>query len=231
MNLYKIWKQTEEYCSGVGSDFLASRKHLPDTVSKPPDRYSNTEVLVVDNDTLDESSRHRNCCCINMGNSVAPGGGVKKGLMAQEEDLSKRYYSLSSRIMVERDGYYDILERSQKSTLDITGWLLWFLKCYTRAISDSEAAISKVLLKAAFWQRHAQTILNKNQQKVINRLLEAGPKGFEGGLSTRKYVGITKVSRATAYRDITDLLEKKILVQNKSKGRSVSYELVFPESY
>ncbi len=90
MNLYKIWKQTEEYCSGVGSDFLASRKHLPDTVSKPPDRYSNTEVLVVDNDTLDESSRHRNCCCINMGNSVAPGGGVKKGLMAQEEDLFRR---------------------------------------------------------------------------------------------------------------------------------------------
>ncbi|MDB4349686.1 Fic family protein [Omnitrophica bacterium] len=151
--------------------------------------------------------------------------------LAQDEDLSKRYYSLSSRIMAERDAYYDILEKSQKGTLDITEWLLWFLECYSRAISDSETAVSKVLQKAAFWQRHAQTILNKNQQKVINRLLEAGPKGFAGGLSTRKYVAIAKVSRATAYRDITDLLKKKILVRNKTKGRSVSYELVFPKIY
>ena len=148
--------------------------------------------------------------------------------LAQDENLPKRYYSLSSRIMKERKAYYNILEQSQKGTLDITEWLLWFLECYLRAIEDSEAAMSKVLQKAEFWQKHAQTILNKNQQKVINRLLEAGPGGFAGGLSTRKYVAMARVSRATAYRDITDLVKKKILIQHKTKGRSVFYELNFP---
>ncbi|MCK4462753.1 MAG: Fic family protein [Candidatus Omnitrophica bacterium] len=147
--------------------------------------------------------------------------------LAQDENLSKRYYSLSARIMTERKDYYDILEKSQKSTLDITEWLLWFLGCYMRAIKDSECVISKILQKAMFWQKHAQTILNKNQQKIINRLLDAGLDGFVGGLTTRKYVAIVKVSRATAYRDITDLLRKKILIRRKPKGRSVSYQLIY----
>jgi len=149
--------------------------------------------------------------------------------LAQDENFSKRYYSLSARIMAERKAYYNILERCSKGTLDITEWLSWFLKCYAGAIEDSEASILKALQKAAFWQKHAQTILNKNQQKVINRLLEAGPGGFEGDLSTRKYVAMTKISRATAYRDMDDLVKKKILVRSRAKGRSVSYKLVFPK--
>jgi len=146
--------------------------------------------------------------------------------LAQDEGLSKRYYSLSGRIMADRKAYYDILEKCQKGNLDITEWLLWFLECYYRAIKDSEAVISKVLQKAAFWQKHAQTILNKKQQKVINRLLESGPGGFEGGLTTRKYAAIAKVSRVTAYRDITYLLENGILEKHKPRGRSVSYEII-----
>ena len=148
--------------------------------------------------------------------------------LAQDEDLSKRYYSLSGRIMAERKAYYEILERSQKGSLDITLWLLWFLKCYVRAIEDSKKSIAIILQKSAFWQEHAQTILSKNQQKVINRLLEVEQGGFEGGLSTRKYVAMTKTSRATAYRDITDLVKKKILICRKTKGRSVSYDLIVP---
>ncbi|MFH1416583.1 MAG: Fic family protein [Elusimicrobiota bacterium] len=148
--------------------------------------------------------------------------------LAQDENLDKRYYSLSSRIMAERKEYYDILEKSQKGSLDITDWLQWFLECFIHAIEDSKEAILKVMQKSLFWQKHAQTIFNKNQQKVINRLLDAGEDSFKGGLSTRKYVGMTKVSRATAYRDISDLVEKKVLKQNKTKGRNVSYELIFP---
>ncbi|MDP8258212.1 MAG: Fic family protein [Candidatus Aadella gelida] len=141
--------------------------------------------------------------------------------LAQDESFQKRYYSLSSRIMKERNSYYDILERSSKKDLDITLWLEWFLLCYLRALEDSEIAISKVLEKAGFWREHIETQLNKNQRKVINKLLE----GFEGGLTTRKYVSMTRTSRATAYRDIADLVKKGILIQNKGKGRSVSYSL------
>ncbi len=148
--------------------------------------------------------------------------------LAQDEKLPQRYYSLSSRIMTERNSYYEILEKSQKGTLDITGWLQWFLECFIRAIKDSQESISNILQKSLFWQKQAQKEFNKKQKKVINRLLDAGPGGFKGGLSNRKYVSITKTSRATAYRDIKDLVEKKVLKQKKKKGRSVSYELNFP---
>ena len=146
--------------------------------------------------------------------------------LAQDENLPKRYYSLSTSIMARRKAYYDILEKCQRGTLNITEWLSWFLKCYLKAIEESEKAIQKSLQKAEFWQKHAQTNLNNNQRKVINRLLDAGLGGFIGGLTTRKYVAMTKTSRATAYRDISDLLRKKILTRSKAKGRSVSYELM-----
>jgi Fic family protein len=72
--------------------------------------------------------------------------------------------------------------------------------------------------------------LNKRQKKVINRLLDAGPGGFEGGLTTRKYVGMAKVSRATAYREISDLVRKQIFRQNPGRGRSVSYDIIWEDT-
>ena len=67
--------------------------------------------------------------------------------------------------------------------------------------------------------------MNERQKKAVNRLLDTGKGGFQGGLTTRKYVSMAKVSRATAFREISDLLEKGILRQNPAKGRSVSYDL------
>ena len=150
--------------------------------------------------------------------------------LAQVEKLQVRYYSLSSQIMEERRGYYDILEKCTKSdSVDVTKWLVWFLECFERAIRRSDKIIGNVLAKAEFWQQHAQTGLNERQKKVLNRLLDAGPGGFEGDLTTRKYVSIAKVSRATAFREISDLLEKKILRQLSGKGRSVHYDLIWPQ--
>jgi Fic family protein len=149
--------------------------------------------------------------------------------LAQDEKLQVRYYSLSSQIMEERKGYHDILEKCTKSdSVDVTEWLVWFLECFERAIQRSDKIIGNVLAKAEFWQQHAQTSLNERQKKVLNRLLDAGPRGFEGGLTTRKYVSIVKVSRATAFREISDLLEKKILRPLSGKGRSVHYDLIWP---
>lgn len=146
--------------------------------------------------------------------------------LAQDEKLSIRYYSLSSQIMEERKEYYDILESCSKSnTTDVTKWLVWFLECFKRAIQRSDKIIGKVLAKADFWQEHAQTQLNERQKKVLNRMLEVGPQEFIGGLTTRKYVSIAKVSRATAFREIADLLDKKILRQLPGKGRSAHYDL------
>jgi Fic family protein len=81
------------------------------------------------------------------------------------------------------------------------------------------------MAKTDFWQAHRETEVSQRQRKVINRLLDAGQGEFKGGLTTRKYVSMTKTSRATAFREISDLLEKGLLKQNKAKGRSVSYDL------
>ena len=143
--------------------------------------------------------------------------------LAQDERQPSRYYSLSSQIMEERDAYYRVLEASQKGDGDVTPWLQWYVGCYTRAVERAEQLTADVLAKATFWQRHSQLDLNPRQRKVLNRLLDAGKGGFQGGLTTRKYVGMAKVSRATAFREISDLSEKGLLVQNPAGGRSVSY--------
>ncbi len=145
--------------------------------------------------------------------------------LAQEEQLSTRYYSLSTQIMEERQNYYTVLEMCQKGTGDITPWFEWFLECYIRAVQKSSHLIANVLAKAEFWQQLQTMELNERQKKVINRLLDAGKGAFKGGLTTRKYVSMAKVSRATAFREILDLVSNQILQQNPSRGRSVSYDL------
>jgi Fic family protein len=149
--------------------------------------------------------------------------------LAQDENLSTRFYSLSSQIMTERDEYYRVLERTNKGDGDITAWLKWFLECMSRAIIRSNALLSNVMQKVRFWKRFAQTELNDRQCKAINRLLEAGPDGFEGGMTNRKYAGMTQVSRATAQRELANLVGKGILRPNPGGGRSASYDLVWDD--
>jgi Fic family protein len=150
--------------------------------------------------------------------------------LAQDERMGKRFYSLSSGIMAERSDYYNILEQTQKGYGDITGWLLWFLGCIQRAIEESLNLIAGTLIKAEFWRKHSQISFTHQQRKVINKMLDAEPLGFTGGITTRKYVSIAKVSRSTAYREILLLVEKGILTPNQGKGRNISYNLVLHDS-
>ncbi len=147
--------------------------------------------------------------------------------LAQDENLATRCYSLSSQIMAERNDYYRILEETNKQKGNITEWLLWFLGCMSRAILHSNTLLSNVMQKARFWQHHAQTNLNERQRKAINRLLDAGPVGFEGRMTNRKYAGMTHVSRATAQRELADLVAKGILRPNPAGGRSSSYDFAW----
>ncbi|MDD5679783.1 MAG: Fic family protein [Candidatus Omnitrophica bacterium] len=150
--------------------------------------------------------------------------------LAQDEKVKVRFYSVSSEIMRSRNEYYKILEDVQRRRVDVTGWYLWFIKCVTASIEHSRDIIADVLMRIDFWNQHAETQLNERQKKVLNRMLEAGAGNFTGGLTTRKYVSIAKVSRATAFREIADMLNKKVLRQLSGKGRSVHYDLVKPRS-
>lgn len=147
--------------------------------------------------------------------------------LAQDDGGRQRHYSMSSQIIEERKQYYDVLERTQKGSVDVTDWLQWFLGCLERSIHRSNVHIDRALQKARLWESWVEAGLNKRQQKVINRLLDAGPRGFEGGLTTRKYIALTRASRETAKRDISDLMDKSILKRNPGGGRAVSYDLVW----
>jgi Fic family protein len=147
--------------------------------------------------------------------------------LAQDEKQNIRFYSVSSQIMRDRKQYYDILENVQKCRIEVTEWHLWFIRCLAAAIQHSQDLIAQVLLRAGFWNRHAQDQLNARQKKVLNRMLEAGPGNFAGGLTTRKYVSLAKTSRATAFREIADMLDKKILRRLPGKGRSVHYDVIW----
>jgi len=149
--------------------------------------------------------------------------------LSQDDHQPMRYYSMSSQIMAERETYYGVLERCQKGDGELTEWLAWFLGCFSRAIKRSEALLCLVLDKAAFWRIHSLAPLEERQRKVINRMLDSGRGGFEGGMTTRKYVSLANVSRATALRELNRLLELGIIKQNPGGGRSVSYDLIWPE--
>lgn len=147
--------------------------------------------------------------------------------LAQDEKTGMRFYSLSAQIMHERDAYYETLECVQKGDGDVTEWLLWFLGCFERAVASAEKTLNKVLMKAKFWNLHSETELNERQRKVLNKLLDAGPGGFEGNLTTRKYIGMTQASRSTAWREIDDMLQKGVLKSLPGDGRNSAYELAW----
>ncbi len=139
----------------------------------------------------------------------------------RSEDSPRRFYSMSAQIRQERNGYYEILEQTQKRAMDVTPWMEWFLGCLGRAIDGAQETLSTVLEKARFWERIRSVQLNERQRMVINRLLD----GFEGKLTTSKYAVVAKCSQDTAYRDILELIKHSVMIQNPKGGRSTSYSL------
>ncbi len=142
-------------------------------------------------------------------------------LLARSDKSNQRFYSMSAQIRVERKGYYDVLEKTQKGDLDITKWIKWFLNCLINALKSTDKILSRVLQKADFWNKHSKTIINERQKKVLNKLLD----GFEGKLTSMKWAKIAKCSKDTAIRDINDLIKKDVLQKEAAGGRSTNYEL------
>jgi Fic family protein len=142
--------------------------------------------------------------------------------LARSENSPQRFYSMSAQIRHERNDYYDMLEKTQKGTLDVTAWMEWFLACLGRAFGGTEVTLGAVLRKARFWDKYARVQINARQRNVINRLLD----GFTGKLTTTKWAALEKCSHDTALRDIQGLVEHGVLHKDPGGGRSTSYSLV-----
>jgi Fic family protein len=141
--------------------------------------------------------------------------------LARADGLSQRFYSMSAQIRKERNGYYAILEKSQKGDLDLTDWLQWFLACLEKALLASEQILADVFKKAKYWEVLNSKSLNHRQKLMMNKLLD----GFEGKLNTSKWAKIAKTSQDTALRDIQDLMKQEVLVREEGGGRSTTYVL------
>ncbi len=142
-------------------------------------------------------------------------------LLARSEKSTQRFYSLSNQILSEEKKYYEVLQKVQHSSGDITDWLDWFLNCLFRALENTDETLKCIYKKADFWDKNKETVLNNRQRIMLNKMFDE----FEGKLRSSKWAKITKCSTDTALRDIKDLIEKGILRQEDSGGRSTNYEL------
>ena len=141
--------------------------------------------------------------------------------LSRSDQSKQRFYSMSAQIQQERKAYYDCLEKTQRGTLDITDWLLWFLHCFGRTLSASTQNVASVMTKATFWEKHRTAALNPRQRTMLNKLID----GFEGKLTSSKWAKMTKSSPDTALRDIQSLIQAKMLEKEEGGGRSTSYRV------
>ena len=142
-------------------------------------------------------------------------------ILAKQDNSKYRFYSMSSQIQKTRKAYYNILEKTQKGSMDITNWIIWFLETLLEAINSSEEILSNVLKRAEFWQTHNNLVFNERQKTILNRFMD----DFKGNLTTTKWAKMCNCSQDTATRDISDLIEKKIL-KRVGGGRTTHYKLI-----
>lgn len=164
-----------------------------------------------------------------------PDGNGRIGRAIVEKALSQDLgtevlYSVSDRIHKRRKEYYDMLHRNSGYSLDITEWVCFFVQLIYEAQRVSQKTIHFVLKKAKFWQLHAGHV-SQRQEKVLERMFKEGPSGFEGGINAQKYMNITGCSKATATRDLTDLLEKGCLARLPGSGPMTRYAIAFMEGH
>lgn len=150
------------------------------------------------------------------------GRAITDMLLARSEESGERFYSMSNQLLTQRKRYYEVLQKVQHSSGDITEWIEWFLHCLKNAMHSTEDTSEKIVRKAKFWKLHEHTSINERQRLMLNKLFD----GFEGKLQTSKWAKIAKTSTDTALRDIKDLIAKGILKQTDEAGRNANYALV-----
>ena len=145
--------------------------------------------------------------------------------LAQMDEQSIRLYAMSPVILNKRKSYYEILEQSQKNDSNITDWLVWFLDTLNDSLETTLKQINRTVFKSQFWYKYSNLDLHEGQRKVLNRLLDGGENGFEYGISASQYQKVAKVSKATATRHLSDLVEKKCMVKLEGGGRNTRYQI------
>jgi Fic family protein len=149
--------------------------------------------------------------------------------MAISQDMRwpSRLHGTSMEMRRRQADYYAALNHAQRGTGDVTDWLAWFTDIFFESCRASIGLIDEALVRANFWNQHRHVELNARQRKALNRMLAAGAGKFVGGMTTRKYMALTKAINITANRDLVDLVAKQLLMR-VGAGRSTYYNLTIP---
>jgi len=142
--------------------------------------------------------------------------------IAQDVGSSTRLFSLSHQLLDARAAYHEALNSAQRGSLDVTAWVQWFTQAFAASCVNSRAVVKQAMAKAAFWQRAAIDGITPRQRKVLKRLIDAGDGGFLGGMTADKYCKLTGVSKATATRDLAQLLQLGLLIV-EGVGKATHY--------
>lgn len=130
--------------------------------------------------------------------------------------------------MSSRAAYDNALNQAQRGGCDVTDWVAWFADQWGAACHSASVVIDQAILKRRFWETHTHTPLHERQRKVLQRLLDDGDGGFLGGLNAEKYIKMTGVSKATATRDLSQMLVSGQL-RSHGAGKAVRYYVNVPE--
>lgn len=147
--------------------------------------------------------------------------------MTQQLRQPVRFYSLSRQLQQERTAYYDALNQAQRGGMDVTAWVQWFARQCTAAFQAASQVIDQAIEKKRYWERHEGRGLNPRKRKVLQRLLDDGDGGFLGGLNAEKYMKMTGVSKATATRDLSDMVAQGQLWSH-GVGKALRYYVNVP---
>lgn len=152
------------------------------------------------------------------------GRAIMDMALSQDAGRTFRLHGLSVELRRHQENYYNALNRVQRVQDEPTAWLVWLIDTFRNSCEASSSLVDEALDRARFWSRNKNVDLNERQRKVLNKMLEAGPGRFIGGMTPRKLQSIAKAAGATATRDLTELVEKGLMVR-RGGGRSTHYEL------
>lgn len=155
------------------------------------------------------------------------GRAIADMAVAQALRTPVRLFSLSRQLLDSRSDYYDQLNACQRGGMDVTPWVQWFVRSCAAAYARAGVAIDDALMKRRFLAQHNVAALNERQRKVVQRLLDDGDGGFDGGLNAEKYVKMTGISKPTATRDLADLVRRELL-WTRGEGKATRYYLNVP---
>ena len=144
-------------------------------------------------------------------------------LLARGEKSEFRFYNVSSQINKDKNHYYDILERMQHGDGDITEWLVWYMEKLVDALDEAETIVSTILNKSFFWQKASSVPMTERQTQMLNLFLD----GYEAKITSKTWASLAKCSKDTAIRDIQDLVDKNILIEDFPGAKRPSYSIVY----